>query len=189
MNRHIPQYICTPQSAVDPEVLFRNHTNLVSALTRRYSIIPRDYPDVVQDGQLGLWEAARRYDPSRGAKFSTFAFTFVRRAISRSVKTKRKRETLSSEIPEELSEKLEPCDESTEAETLEQEADGRSRREHVREFKDSLPPVQRKVVELIFWQGLSQAEVARQLQVNPSRITRILSRIIARGRDQLSHLQ
>src|SRR5687767_6547340 len=40
-----------------------------------------DLEDLVSYGQLGLAEAARDYDPSRGSQFTTFAYYRVRGAI------------------------------------------------------------------------------------------------------------
>jgi DNA-directed RNA polymerase sigma subunit (sigma70/sigma32) len=31
------------------------------------------YEEVVQEGRIGLWRALLRYDPARGAAFSTYA--------------------------------------------------------------------------------------------------------------------
>ena len=40
-----------------------------------------DLDDLIGDGQVGLAEAARDYDPSRGAQFTTFAYYRIRGAI------------------------------------------------------------------------------------------------------------
>ena len=43
--------------------------------------IPVDLDDLIAYGQVGLAEAAREYDPSHGAQFTTFAYYRVRGAI------------------------------------------------------------------------------------------------------------
>lgn len=40
-----------------------------------------DLDDLIADGQIGLVEAARDFDPTRGAKFSTYAYYRIRGAI------------------------------------------------------------------------------------------------------------
>lgn len=41
--------------------------------------------DLVQEGNLGLMEAAERFDPSKGFRFSTYASYWIRQRISRSI--------------------------------------------------------------------------------------------------------
>lgn len=40
-----------------------------------------DFDDLVQDGFLGLMEAARKYDPTAGPKFATFAYYLIYRRM------------------------------------------------------------------------------------------------------------
>lgn len=39
--------------------------------------------DLVQEGNLGLWEAAKRYDPSKDADFKTYAYWWIRQKVVR----------------------------------------------------------------------------------------------------------
>ena len=41
--------------------------------------------DLVQEGNMGLMEAAERFDPSKGFRFSTYASYWIRQRISRSI--------------------------------------------------------------------------------------------------------
>lgn len=40
--------------------------------------------DLIQEGNIGLLQAVERYDPSRGVKFSTYAFYWIKKTIWRS---------------------------------------------------------------------------------------------------------
>jgi RNA polymerase sigma factor (sigma-70 family) len=50
--------------------------------------LPRD--DLEQVGMLALHRAALRFDPSRGVRFGTYAFLFVREAMRRAVRLARR---------------------------------------------------------------------------------------------------
>lgn len=44
-----------------------------------------EYNEFVAQGMIGLWKAVLKYDPERGNKFSTVAFSWIRQSITREV--------------------------------------------------------------------------------------------------------
>jgi RNA polymerase primary sigma factor len=54
---------------------------LVSFVARRYRGLGVPFEDLVQEGTVGLVRAVDRFDHRRGAKFSTFAVWWIRRAV------------------------------------------------------------------------------------------------------------
>ncbi len=69
---------------VTPNRLIEENQGLVYHLASRiHRVLPvrYDYDDLVGYGMLGLTEAAKAFVPSKGAKFSTFAFFRIRGAI------------------------------------------------------------------------------------------------------------
>lgn len=69
--------------------LVRHNLRLVYQIARRYGTADpgTTFDDLVQEGMLGLFTAARRYDPDRGTRFSTYATWWVRQAIQRAAVT------------------------------------------------------------------------------------------------------
>jgi RNA polymerase sigma factor (sigma-70 family) len=66
------------------------HDGLVHAVLRRHtSGGTLSYADTLQAGRIGLWQAIRRYDPTRGWAFSTYAWTCIMRRIWQTVKVER----------------------------------------------------------------------------------------------------
>jgi RNA polymerase sigma factor (sigma-70 family) len=71
--------------------LVERNLRLVVSVARTYAPLLRelaalDLADLIQEGNLGLIEAARRYDPERGAQFSTYAAWWIRQAILRAIR-------------------------------------------------------------------------------------------------------
>lgn len=69
--------------------LVRHNLRLVYQIARRYGTADpgTTFDDLVQEGMLGLLTAARRYDPDRGTRFSTYATWWVRKAVQRAAVT------------------------------------------------------------------------------------------------------
>lgn len=70
--------------------LVAKNTGLVVQIAKRYHSRSLDnsiltLQDMVQEGNLGLMEAAERFDPRRGFKFGTYAAWWVRQRILRSI--------------------------------------------------------------------------------------------------------
>jgi RNA polymerase primary sigma factor len=56
---------------------------LVLSIARQYGAGREELPDLVQEGSLGLMRAVEKFDYSRGYRFSTYAFWWIRQAILR----------------------------------------------------------------------------------------------------------
>ena len=74
----------------------RNHLleanlRLVVAVARRFAGRGLPFPDLIQEGNLGLIQAVERFDHTKGYPFSTYATWWVRQAITRALATAAKR--------------------------------------------------------------------------------------------------
>src|SRR5215510_4908250 len=67
------------------EHLVRANSRLVISVAKKY--VGRGVPflDLIQEGNIGLIRAARKFEYRRGHKFSTYAMWWIRQAISRAV--------------------------------------------------------------------------------------------------------
>src|SRR5262245_51953622 len=69
-------------TTIHPHQLVLEHQKLLHLVAQRFKYAA-DYDDVIGAGQLGLLQAARKFDPRKGCKFSTFAFPYIRSAMQR----------------------------------------------------------------------------------------------------------
>ena len=60
----------------------RANLRLVIGFCERYRSVPAQYhDDLIQAGNLGLMRAVEKFDPTRGYKFSTYAYWWIRQGI------------------------------------------------------------------------------------------------------------
>ena len=118
---------------------------------------PKDAEDVLQDVFLQIWRRAGEFDPHLGKPVS-WAITLTRnRAIDR-LRSSQRRFQLVQDVQEESSGLEEP------AQSLSQSVEVNENSALVRSALGSLPQEQRQAIEMAFFGGLTQTEVAQALQ-------------------------
>lgn len=132
--------------------LYDRHSSSLLALARRILGTAPDAEDVVQEVFVHVWNQASRYDAARSS-VSTWLVLIAR---SRAIDRLRNRKVV--ERTHEASQTASPVEhaspEGAESVFL------RERRERVRREMANLPPEQRQVIDLAFYEGLTQSEIA-----------------------------
>jgi RNA polymerase sigma factor (sigma-70 family) len=70
-----------PPGPGDGAAALAAHEGLVRWVVRRQWRGTLAFADAVHAGRIGLWQALRRYDPTRGTRFSTYAVPAIQRAV------------------------------------------------------------------------------------------------------------
>jgi RNA polymerase sigma factor (sigma-70 family) len=108
--------------------------------------------DAVQEAFLALWRTAARFVPERG-KASTWILTLVHRRAVDLVRREEHRRT----------DALEHAPEPASLGTVDEEAWLRLERERVQDALRKLPDQQREAIELAYYGGFTQSELAERL--------------------------
>lgn len=131
--------------------LYELHGGRAYALALRILHAPHDAEEIVQETFLEAWRRAAQYDPGRGAPAAWLCTIARTRALdrlrSRSVGS-RTLDGAAGEPP--------PAPPPTPLETAER----RETRERVNVALGTLPPEQRLALELAYFEGLTQTEIA-----------------------------
>lgn len=133
--------------------LYDRYGGLVYGLSLAMLSHPQEAEDLTQEVFLTVWRS-QNYDPNRGS-LSSYLTTLTR---SRAIDRLRSRSSYSRHL-QRWAQILSP---STSA-PLTDHLLAQERHERVRQALDLLPPNQRRVLELSYFKGLTQTEIAQQL--------------------------
>lgn len=164
--------------------IIENYQLLVCREAMKYAVQEAVILDLVQEGMVGLMEAAETYDPARGVAFSLYAVHRVRGRMMDFLHRN------GQELPCEVTEREgDGVFASMTAPDLAFECADRSfLHTEVARAVDRLPAQEQDIIRSVFLREQTPAETAREMDVSTTYVYRLEKRGIRRLRGMLSRL-
>jgi len=160
--------------------LYDRYSRVVYSLALRIVQIEAEAEDVVQEVFAQMFRQAERYDSRRGS-VSSWLLTIARtRAIDHVRARKRLPDRRFGREPEDAAERVADPRANQESQALTEEQVQR-----VRRALGELPAEQRKALELAYYDGLSQSQIAERLQEPLGTVKSRIRAAMMRLRDSL----
>jgi RNA polymerase sigma factor (sigma-70 family) len=147
---------------------------LVWSLARRWAVDTADAEDAAQEIFIDLWRTADRYDPERASEAGWITMLARRRLIDRA--RRRERRPVLVAIPEDFDMAAESAPDE----------DPEDRLTEARAILASLPPAQRRMLELSLVHGRTHEEIAAETDTPLGTVKSHIRRGLLRARDLLA---
>lgn len=149
------------------------------------------YEDLFQEGYVGLMKAANRFDSTRGAKFSTYAYPYVDGQILRMIESdkwygKNREERLEGIAPYSLDAPIDGADnEITYVDSI-GNYDFNFEKIEIKTVIDILPEKLKKIIVMYYMQSFTQVEIARKIGCSKSNVSVLMRETLEYLKFQLS---
>lgn len=162
--------------------LVRANLRFVVSIAKQYRDSGVPFSDLISEGNVGLLQAARKFDPSRGVKFITYAVRWIRNSILAYIKDWRNEEEKDLDtLPEE---EYENIADSVNEEFEEELLDLQAKKSSVEDLLKCLEKRELKIITMFYGlktgRGLTLDEVGTKLHISSERVRQIKEKAITK---------
>lgn len=176
------------QREIDNDLVMQYHRlvfRIANNLKEETASVNLDLEDMTQEGLIGLIDALNRFDPTKGAEFTTYASMRIRGSIIDAIRKNRARTTprlnnLTEAEMETIDKERhkayidpDPLSSPEESSTLKEETSA------VHLAISRLPERNRRIIHMYFFLNLQQREIGQILELSESRISQLLHQSVA----------
>ena len=181
----------------------RTHAYIVRRIAQQYGKVRNNRQDLMQEGYIGLMEAAKRYDPTTGVQFESYASWWVRKymrlwmlnnsqIVRLPAKTKDYYKPLTENIETPLKEEdgdvIRYADILTDGTTAETDLIRQEERQRLKEAIEKLSAREQTIIGQIYGIGqkkVPQTQIAQQLGITPMTVWRIQDAALKKMKNML----
>lgn len=146
------------------EKLYQDYLPLVKSIASRYKgRVP--FEDLVQEGLLGLFEAEKRFDSSKKAKFSSYAYYWIKKKILEAIQKEIIQSLDSVELNEDILE-IPAKDNFCEINDLDIF------------INENLSPLEQDIFKLHFQQEKSLSQIANELGIRREKVRQTKQKLL-----------
>ena len=139
---------------------------LVKSIANKYAHLSVPIEDLIQEGLIGLLEAADKFRDDKGAKFSTYATFWIKKKMLAAIDKEKKSSLDSIKLTEESVEAKE--DELITSPYL--------------KLPQNMPDIEKKILRMLFEEQLTLKEISQELKISRERVRQLKEKALRRMR-------
>ncbi len=150
--------------------LCMDYLPMIKSIATKYKGNGVPLEDLIQEGFLGLLEAEKRFEPSNGSKFSTYAFYWIKKKIVEAVRREKIQTMRLLELNEEI------------LEDNNRNEDYKGMNLDISSIAKNLSQLEQKIFELHFQEGKTLSQIAEELGIRREKVRQIKQLLIRKMR-------